>query len=157
MLARGADLDHASQRLLIDAADQLPPAHNRLPAASLNKTAASAALLNHALAAGHPQADRLLCQHRHAGLAEPGQELQPETRPEYGVGPKNDTKMRAALTGEATPPEAPEQQDAFEHGTKPADQAAGEADPRGSDHDARFQTATKCNEARQPELEREAC
>jgi hypothetical protein len=157
LLARGADLDHASQRLLIDAADQLPPAHNRLPAASLNKTAASAALLNHALAAGHPQAARLLCQHRQAGPAEPSPGLQPEPRPEYSVGPKKDTNMRAALPGEATPQEAPEQQDAFEHGTKPADQAAGEADPWGSDRESQLLAAAECSEARQPELEREAC
>ena len=85
-------------------------------------------------------AARLLCQHRHAGPAEPGPELQPEPRSEYGLNPKKDTKMRAALAGEATPQEAPEQQDAFEHGNKPAYQAGSQADPCRSDHESRFQT-----------------
>ena len=76
LLARSADLDHAGQRLLIDAADQLPPAHKRPPATTLNKTAASAALLNHALATDH-QAAQLLRQPEPARTrTEP--ELEPE-------------------------------------------------------------------------------
>jgi len=80
LLARGADLDHASQRLLIDAADQLPPDHHQPPAATLNKTAASAALVNHALATGGPQAAQLL--HRPGPAprwAEPEAQLEPDT------------------------------------------------------------------------------
>jgi hypothetical protein len=75
LLTRSADLDHAGQRLLIDAADQLPPAPKRPPATTLNKTAATAALLNHALATDH-QAAQLLRQ--------PGQREreQPELEPE---------------------------------------------------------------------------
>jgi hypothetical protein len=44
LLTRGRDLDHASQRLLIDAADHLPPGPQRPPATTLNKTAAAAEL-----------------------------------------------------------------------------------------------------------------
>jgi hypothetical protein len=61
LLTRGADLDHASQRLLIDAADHLS-ARRPQPGVTLNDTAASAALLNHALATGHPQAAGLMRQ-----------------------------------------------------------------------------------------------
>ena len=74
LLARGADLDQASQRLLIEAADELPPTHQRPPAATLNATAGTAALLNHALASGDPQAARLLRQ--------PGQAEREEPEPE---------------------------------------------------------------------------
>ena len=62
LLARGADLDQASQRLLIEAADEMPPTHQRSSAATLNATAGTAALLNHALASGPPQAAQLLRQ-----------------------------------------------------------------------------------------------
>jgi hypothetical protein len=75
LLARGADLDHAGQRLLIDAADSLPPAQDRPPATTLNKTAASAALLNHALANDH-KAAQLLRQPDQREREEP--ELEPE-------------------------------------------------------------------------------
>ena len=78
LLARGADLDQASQRLLIDAAGQLPPTHKRPPATTLNRTAASAALLNHALASGDPRATQLL---RQPGQAE-RKEAEPEPEPE---------------------------------------------------------------------------
>jgi hypothetical protein len=71
LLARGADLDQASQHLLIEAADELPPAHPRPPAVTLNTTAASATLLNHALASGDPQAARLLRQPGPAEREEP--------------------------------------------------------------------------------------
>ena len=67
LLARGADLDRASERLLIEAADELPSTQQRPPAATLNMTAGSATLLNHALASGNPQAARLVHQ---AGQAE---------------------------------------------------------------------------------------
>ena len=60
LLAQAAGLDHASQRLLIDAAGQLPATHPRPHPQALNTTAASAALLNHALATGGPHAAQLL-------------------------------------------------------------------------------------------------
>jgi hypothetical protein len=75
LLARGAELDKAGQRLLIEAADEPPPAHNRPSAITLSKTAATAALLNHALASGEPHAAQLL---RH-----PGQHNQAEQEPEW--------------------------------------------------------------------------
>ncbi len=74
LLARGADLDQASERLLIEAADEMPPTHRRPSAATLNVTAGTAALLNHALASGNPQAAQLLRQ--------PGQAEREEPEPE---------------------------------------------------------------------------
>jgi hypothetical protein len=71
LLARGADLDGASERLLIEAADELPPAHQRPPAAALNTTAGSAILVNHALASSNPKAARLLRQPDQAEREEP--------------------------------------------------------------------------------------
>ena len=76
LLTRGRDLDHASQRLLIDAADHLPP--QGPPADTLNKTPAAPALLNHALATGEPSAVRLL---RHPGRPQRNQQ-EPEPQPE---------------------------------------------------------------------------
>jgi hypothetical protein len=74
LLARGAELDKAGQRLLIEAADEPLPAHNQPSAITLNKTAAAAALLNHALASGDPRAVQL--------LRSPGQHDQAEQEPE---------------------------------------------------------------------------
>jgi hypothetical protein len=74
LLARGAELDKAGQRLLIEAADEPLPAHNRPSDITLNKTAATAALLNHALTSGHPHAAQL--------LRPPGQRDQAEQEPE---------------------------------------------------------------------------
>jgi hypothetical protein len=74
LLARGADLDQASQRLLIEAASELPPTHRRPSAATLNATAGTAALLDHALASGNPKAAQLLRQ--------PGQPEREEPEPE---------------------------------------------------------------------------
>jgi hypothetical protein len=71
LLARSADLDQASQHLLIEAADELPPTHQRPSAATPNMTAGTAALLNHALASGHPQAAHLLRQSNQAEREEP--------------------------------------------------------------------------------------
>jgi hypothetical protein len=48
VLARGADIDHASQHLLIDAADGLPPTQGQLTATPPSTAEASAALTNHA-------------------------------------------------------------------------------------------------------------
>jgi hypothetical protein len=71
LLARGADLDRASERLLIEAADQLSPIHQRPSAAALNTTAGTAALLNRALASGNPRAAQLLRQPDQAEHEEP--------------------------------------------------------------------------------------
>ena len=71
---RGADIDRASEHLLIEAADELPPTHRRPSAATLNATAGSATLLNHALASSDPNAARLLRQ--------PGQAEREEPEPE---------------------------------------------------------------------------
>jgi hypothetical protein len=79
--ARSRDLDHASQRLLIDAADHLPPAPQRPPATTLNNTAAAAGLLNHALASGQPQTIRLLRQHPQPQRNQPAPEPEPEPEP----------------------------------------------------------------------------
>jgi hypothetical protein len=67
LLDRGADLDQASQCLLIDAADQLPPGHRHPRAATVDKAAASAALLNYALAATDPRGAQLICPSRQTG------------------------------------------------------------------------------------------
>jgi hypothetical protein len=74
LLTRGADIDRASERLLIEAADELPPTHRRPSAATLNATAGSATLLNHALASSDPKAARLFRQ--------PGQAEREEPEPE---------------------------------------------------------------------------
>jgi hypothetical protein len=78
LLTRSRDLDHAGQCLLIDAADHLPPAPQQPPATTLNKTAAAAGLLNHALASGQPQTIRLLRQHHHLQRNQPAPEPEPE-------------------------------------------------------------------------------
>jgi hypothetical protein len=78
LLDRGAELDQASQRLLIDAADQLPPGHPRPRASTLSNTAASAALLNYALAATDPRATQLI---RH-----PSQPERNEPEPDLASG-----------------------------------------------------------------------
>jgi hypothetical protein len=69
-----ADLDHASQRLLIEAADELPPTHQRPPAARLSTAAGGATLLNHALASRDPKAVRLLRQPDQAEREDPESE-----------------------------------------------------------------------------------
>ncbi len=72
LLRRGADLDHASERLIIEAASQAEPqrAHAAGPGASAS--AGSTELVNHVLAAGDPRAAALL-QRRIARQAEPRQ------------------------------------------------------------------------------------
>jgi hypothetical protein len=74
LLARGADLNQASQHLLIEAADELTPTHQRPPAAGVSTTAGSATLVNHALASSDPKAAQLLRQ--------PGQAEREEPEPE---------------------------------------------------------------------------
>jgi hypothetical protein len=78
LLTRSRDLDHANQRLLIDAADHLPPAPHQPRATTLNKTPATAAILNHALAAGETRAIRLLRQPGRADQDQPAFEPEPE-------------------------------------------------------------------------------
>jgi hypothetical protein len=75
LLARGAELDKAAQCLLIEAADEPPLAHNWPLAITLNGTAATAALLNHALASGESHAAQL--------LRRPGQHERAEQEPEW--------------------------------------------------------------------------
>jgi hypothetical protein len=79
LLDRGADLDRASQQLLIDATDQLPPGHQRLRASTLHKAAASAALLNYALAVTDGRAARPIHQPSPPESKDQEQELEPET------------------------------------------------------------------------------
>jgi hypothetical protein len=78
LLDRGAELDTASQRLLIDAADQLPPGQRRPQASTLNKSAASAALLNYALATTDGRAARHLRQPSPPESRDQEPELEPE-------------------------------------------------------------------------------
>ena len=60
LLERGADLDRASERLIIDAAAKLGPWRARPSAAALSRSAGTAGLVNHALASGSPTATALL-------------------------------------------------------------------------------------------------
>ncbi len=78
LLDRGADLDQASQRLLIDAADQLPHGHRRPRASTLNRRAASAALLNYALATTDGRSARLIRQPSSPESRDQEPELEPE-------------------------------------------------------------------------------
>jgi hypothetical protein len=59
LIARGAELDRAAERLLVDAGN-LEPARKRPAATALNQSTATAALVNHALASGDPRATALL-------------------------------------------------------------------------------------------------
>jgi hypothetical protein len=60
VLQRGADIDEASSRLLIDAANELEPGQRRPRATMLSRSAGSAEVVNHALAVGGPRAVALL-------------------------------------------------------------------------------------------------
>lgn len=60
VLRRGAEIDQASVRLIIDAANELGPGHRRPLAVVLNRSAGAAELLNHALASGDPRSAALL-------------------------------------------------------------------------------------------------
>jgi hypothetical protein len=62
VLQRGADIDEASSRLIIDAANQLDPGQRRPRATMLSRSAGSAEVVNHALASGGPRAVALLRQ-----------------------------------------------------------------------------------------------
>jgi hypothetical protein len=59
VLRRGAEIDQAGSRLIIDAANELP-GHRRRSAAVLNRSAGAAEVVNHALASGDPRAAALL-------------------------------------------------------------------------------------------------
>ena len=76
LLSRGADIDQASERLIIDAATGLGPTRKRPSALLMNSSRATAALVNHALASGDPRATALLRR------PEPAQQEQPEPEPE---------------------------------------------------------------------------
>ena len=76
LLSRGADIDLACERLIIDAAAGLGPAPKRPSALMLSRSRATAALVNHALASGDPRATALLWR------PEPDQRVQPEPEPE---------------------------------------------------------------------------
>ena len=60
VLRRGAEIDQAGSRLIIDAANELAPQHRPRSAAVLNRSAGAAAVVNHALASGDPRAAALL-------------------------------------------------------------------------------------------------
>jgi hypothetical protein len=60
LLQRGADIDHAGERLIIDAAAGLGPRRVRPSATTLSRSAGTATLVNHALASGNPRAAALL-------------------------------------------------------------------------------------------------
>src|SRR5262249_12938378 len=79
LLDRGADLDRPSQGLLIDPANQLPPGHQRSGPSTLHKPAASAALLNYALATTGPRAAQLVRQPSPPESRDQEPELEPET------------------------------------------------------------------------------
>jgi hypothetical protein len=60
LLQRGAVIDRAGERLIIDAATDLGPRRSRPSASALSRSADTAALVNHALASGDPRASALL-------------------------------------------------------------------------------------------------
>jgi hypothetical protein len=60
VLRRGAEIDQAGSRLIIDAANELAPQHRPRSAAVLNRSAGAAEVVNHALASGDPRAAALL-------------------------------------------------------------------------------------------------
>jgi hypothetical protein len=62
ILRRGAEIDRASSRLLIEAANELDPGQRRPSATVLNRSAGVAEVVNHALASGDPRAAALLRQ-----------------------------------------------------------------------------------------------
>jgi hypothetical protein len=60
LLRRGADIDRAGERLIIDAAADLAPEDSRPSAITLSRSAGAALVVNHALASGDPLAASLL-------------------------------------------------------------------------------------------------
>jgi hypothetical protein len=70
LLERGAELDHASERLIIDAAAKRAPRRARPSAVALSKSAGTAELVNRALASGGPLANALL-QRRETAQSQP--------------------------------------------------------------------------------------
>jgi hypothetical protein len=62
VLRRGAEIDQAGSRLIIDAANELAPRHRRRSAAVLKRSAGAAEAVNHALASGDLRAAALLRQ-----------------------------------------------------------------------------------------------
>lgn len=76
LLAQGTEMDRASERLIIDAATRLEPQRGRPSASMLNRSAGTAALVNHVLASGDPRAVALLLRR-----AEQPHREQPEPEP----------------------------------------------------------------------------
>ncbi len=60
VLRRGAEIDQAGSRLIIDAANELAPGRRRQSAAVLSRSAGAAQVVNHALASGDLRAAALL-------------------------------------------------------------------------------------------------
>jgi hypothetical protein len=60
VLRRGAEIDQAGSRLIIDAANELVPGRRRQSAAGLNRSTGAVEVVNHALASGDPRAAALL-------------------------------------------------------------------------------------------------
>jgi hypothetical protein len=74
LLQRGADLDRASEQLIMDAAD-LGPRRFRPSATTLSRSAGTASIINHALASGDPRAASLL--HGHASAQRESPQAEP--------------------------------------------------------------------------------
>jgi hypothetical protein len=62
VLRRGAEIDRAGSRLIIDAVNEPAPGRRRQSAAVLNRSAGAAEVVNHALASGDPRAAAVLRQ-----------------------------------------------------------------------------------------------
>jgi hypothetical protein len=75
LLRRGAQIDRAGEQLIIDAAERRGSQHSRPSAATLSRSAGTAALVNHALASGDPRAAALL--HRQASARREDPEAEP--------------------------------------------------------------------------------
>jgi hypothetical protein len=74
VLRQGADIDRAGQRLVIEAAADPTSQRNPLAMRALNRQAATAEVINHALSSGDPRAVTLLGR---AAVPEPA-EAEPE-------------------------------------------------------------------------------
>ncbi len=75
MLGRAAELERASERLIIEAAEERGPRNRTPDAVALNGSKGTATLINHAVASGHPSATSLL------RLREAPQREPPEAEP----------------------------------------------------------------------------
>jgi len=75
LLRRGAQIDRAGERLIIDAAERRGPRHSRPSAATLSRSAGTAALASHALASGDLRAAAVL--HRPASVQREDPQAEP--------------------------------------------------------------------------------